>query len=82
MEGSGSEGTARGAGLLPDSRRVPPAIRGLEYNRQFRIARMFDPKLRMDLGYYYSEFVGIHDNYERYNQFTEREILPRLAAGT
>ena len=43
---------------------------------------MFDPKLRMDLGYYYSEFVGIHDNYERYNQFTEREILPRLAAGT
>jgi hypothetical protein len=45
------------------------------------IARMLDPKLRMDLGYFYSEFVGIHESYDRYNQFTEREILPRLAAG-
>lgn len=34
----------------------------------------------MDLGYY-SEFVGIHDNYDCYNPFTEREILPRLPAG-
>ena len=42
---------------------------------------MFDPKLRRELSYYYSEFLGIHDNYDRYNQFTEREILPRLAAG-
>jgi hypothetical protein len=25
--------------------------------------------------------AGIHDNYDRYNQFTEREVLPRLAAG-
>jgi hypothetical protein len=45
------------------------------------IARLFEPKLRLDLGYYYSEFVGIHENNDRYNQFTEREILPRLAAG-
>ena len=45
------------------------------------IARMFDPKLRLKLGYFYAEFIGIHDNYERYNQFTEREILPRLPAG-
>ena len=45
------------------------------------IARMLEPKLRMDLGYFYSEFVGIHDNYDRYNQFTEREVLPRLAGG-
>ena len=45
------------------------------------IARMLEPNLRMDLGYFYSEFVGIHDNYDRYNQFTEREILPRLASG-
>ena len=41
------------------------------------IARMLDPTLRMDLGYFYSEFVGIHESYDRYNQFTEREILPR-----
>ena len=45
------------------------------------IARMLEPKLRMELGYFYSEFVGIHDNYDRYNQFTEREVLPRLAGG-
>ena len=45
------------------------------------IARMFEPNLRMDLGYFYSEFVGIHENYDRYNQFAEREILPRLANG-
>ena len=45
------------------------------------IARMLDPLLRRDLAYYYSEFIGIHDNYDRYNQFTEREILPRLTAG-
>ena len=41
---------------------------------------MLEPKLRMDLGYFYSEFVGIHDNYDRYNQFTEREVLPRIAS--
>ena len=35
----------------------------------------------MELGYFYSEFVGIHDSYDRYNQFTEREVLPRLAGG-
>ena len=45
------------------------------------IARLFEPKLRLDLGYYYNEFVGIHENNDRYNQFTEREILPRLSAG-
>jgi hypothetical protein len=45
------------------------------------LARMIEPKLRTELGYFYSEFVGIHDNYDRYNQFTEREVLPRLSAG-
>src|SRR6266480_522554 len=45
------------------------------------VARMIEPKLRTDLGYYYSEFLGIHDNYDRYNQFTEREVLPRILLG-
>lgn len=45
------------------------------------LARLIEPKLRTELGYFYSEFLGIHDNYDRYNQFTEREVLPRLAAG-
>jgi hypothetical protein len=38
---------------------------------------MLEPNLRRDLGYFYNEFVGIHDNYDRYNQFTEREVLPK-----
>jgi hypothetical protein len=42
---------------------------------------MLEPDLRRDLGYFYSEFVGIHDNYDRYNQFTEREVLPRSLSG-
>ncbi len=45
------------------------------------IVRMVDPQLRIDLGYFYNEFVGIHENYDRYNQFTEREILPRILQG-
>ena len=45
------------------------------------LARLIEPKLRIELGYFYSDFVGIHDNYDRYNQFTERAVLPRIAAG-
>jgi hypothetical protein len=45
------------------------------------IARMLEPNLRRELGYCYSALVGIHDNYDRYNQFTEREVLPRSLSG-
>jgi hypothetical protein len=45
------------------------------------IARMLEPSLRWDLGYFYSEFAGIHDNYDRYNQFTEREVLSKALSG-
>jgi hypothetical protein len=45
------------------------------------LVRLIEPKLRTELGYFYSEFNGIHDNYDRYNQFTEREVLTRLSAG-
>lgn len=45
------------------------------------LARMLEPNLRRDLGYFYNEFVGIHDNYDRYNQFTEREVLPKAILG-
>ena len=38
------------------------------------ITRMLEPNLRMDLGYFYSELIGIHDNYDRYNQFTEEKF--------
>ena len=45
------------------------------------LARLMEPVLRTELGLFYSEMVGIHDNYDRYNQFTEREVLPRIALG-
>jgi len=45
------------------------------------LSRLLEPKLRRDLGYFYNEFVGIHDNYDRYNQFTEREVLPKALSG-
>lgn len=45
------------------------------------LVRLIEPDLRTKLGLFYSEVVGIHDNYDRYNQFTEREVLPRIALG-
>jgi hypothetical protein len=45
------------------------------------VANLFEPGLRLELGYFYTEFVGIHDNYARYLEFSEREILPRVELG-
>lgn len=45
------------------------------------VASLFDPDLRLDLGYFYTEFVGVHDNYARYLEFSERELLPRAELG-
>jgi hypothetical protein len=45
------------------------------------ITRLIEPKLRLDLGYFYNEFIGMHEKYDRYAQFTEREILPRVVDG-
>ena len=42
---------------------------------------LLEPALRIDLGYFYSEFVGIHEKWVRYCEFTEREILPRALLG-
>jgi hypothetical protein len=75
----------QGLRAVPGFYRIPgathPPISAWTTTVNSGIARMLDPTLRRDLGYYYSEFVGIHDNYDRYNQFTEREVLPRLPAG-
>jgi hypothetical protein len=42
---------------------------------------LFDPELRLALGYFYTDFLGIHDNYVRRLIFIEREILPRVEQG-
>jgi len=45
------------------------------------VASRFDPKTQLELGYFYSEYAGIHDNYLRRLVFTEQEILPRAVSG-
>jgi len=45
------------------------------------VASHFDPQTQLELGYFYSEFLGIHDNYLRRLEFTEQEILPRELLG-
>ena len=45
------------------------------------VASLYEPSLRLDLGYFFSEFVGIHTNYVRRLTFIEREVLPRARVG-
>ena len=45
------------------------------------VASLYEPSLRRELGYYFSEFVGIHVNYARRLSFIEIEILPRARSG-
>ncbi|MEX2527025.1 MAG: hypothetical protein WEA09_05245 [Gemmatimonadota bacterium] len=45
------------------------------------VASMFEPALRIELGYFYNEYVGIHSNYVRHLSFVELEILPRVGLG-
>ncbi|HUG27694.1 MAG TPA: hypothetical protein VMK53_05290 [Gemmatimonadales bacterium] len=42
---------------------------------------MYEPALRLELGCFYAEFVGINDNYVRRLEFIEREVLPRARVG-
>jgi len=45
------------------------------------IANKLEPKLRLELGWYYSEMGGIHANYTRHLSFYEREVMPRVLEG-
>jgi hypothetical protein len=45
------------------------------------VASHFDPQTQMDLGYFYSEFIGIHENYLRRLEFTEQDIMPKELLG-
>lgn len=64
---------------IPGAPRAPAAAWNASVSSG--ITRMIEPKLRFDLGNFYNELVGIGENYERYAEFTEREILPRLVDG-
>ncbi|MFC1660114.1 hypothetical protein ACFL3S_01435 [Gemmatimonadota bacterium] len=45
------------------------------------VASLIAPDLRIELGYFYTEFVGIHQKYSRYAEFVDEEILPRAEIG-
>lgn len=45
------------------------------------VASLYDPSLRLELGYYFAEFVGVHDNYTRRLAFIESDVLPRARSG-
>lgn len=45
------------------------------------VANKLDPALRLELGFYYSEMVGIHANYSRLIAFHEHEVMPRVLQG-
>jgi hypothetical protein len=45
------------------------------------VASMFEPELRLALGYFYTEFRGIHDNYVRRLVFIENVIMPAAQHG-
>jgi hypothetical protein len=74
-----------GVRAIPGYYRIPgathPPLAAWTTMMSSGLARLIEPGLRTELGLFYSEVNGIHDNYDWYNQFTEREVLPRLALG-
>ena len=45
------------------------------------IAAELPPNLRYEIGYFYEEFIGIHVNYLRYTEITEKDIMPTEIKG-
>jgi hypothetical protein len=76
---------AAGARAIPAFYRLPgapnPPTAAWDAAVSSGVASMFEPQLRIELGYFYSEYLGIHSNYVRHLSFVEREMLPRVAAG-
>ncbi len=75
----------KGARAIPGYFRIPgathPPSAAWTTMMSSGLARLIEPSLRTELGLFYSEVVGIHDNYDRYNKFTESEVLPRVLLG-
>ncbi len=79
------EADAAGRRTVPEFYRIPgsptPPTAAWDAAVASGVASQFEPDLRFELGYFYSEFLGIHDNYLRHLDFVEREVLPRIEAG-
>ena len=44
-------------------------------------ASHLEPALKLEIGYFYNEMLGIHANYRRQVDFAEREVMPRALKG-
>lgn len=38
---------------------------------------MFEPDLQLAIGYFYNEFVGVHERYSRSLDFIEERLMPQ-----
>jgi hypothetical protein len=79
------EADAAGRRTVPEFYRIPgaptPPTAAWDAAVASGVASQFEPDFRFRLGYFYSEFRGIHENYLRYLHFVEREVLPRAELG-
>ena len=79
------EADAAGRRTVPEFYRIPgaptPPTAAWDATVASGVASQFEPDFRWRLGYFYSEFRGIHDNYLRHLDFVEREVLPRSEGG-
>ncbi|MDH3732765.1 MAG: hypothetical protein OEU54_04490 [Gemmatimonadota bacterium] len=76
---------ALGRRAIPGDYTIPGALRppapAWETTVASGTANLLEPTIRMELGWFYNEFLGIHDNHARQVEFSEREILPRATLG-
>ena len=75
----------RGEQTVPAFYRIPgaplPPTAAWDAAVSSGVASLIPPDLRIELGYFYSEFIGIHQKYSRYAEFADAEILPRAEVG-
>lgn len=79
------EADAAGRRTVPEFYTIPgaptPPTAAWDATVASGVASQFEPDFRFRLGFFYSEFRGIHENYLRHLDFVEREVMPRIEAG-
>lgn len=79
------EADAAGRRTVPEFYTIPgaptPPTAAWDATVASGVASQFEPDFRFRLGFFYSEFRGIHDNYLRHLDFVEREVMPKIEAG-
>ena len=79
------EADRTGVKAVPGSYRIPgspfPPSGAWQSAVATGLDRKLPPELRLDIGYFYEEFIGIHSNYLRYAIITEQEVMPTALRG-